>query len=224
MNNLIAIAAPGPVGPTFLEWSIYYLSGQEQYFHVDHGWQTVTDNPLATGSAIYNNVEIDEYFRTKYTTGLINAHGHKKNVCFGSSQLKTLLDKIGSNTVGIMAWHMMLINYADAIHQSGLTAETLSSNCDLFKKELFDDYSRSIDYCLANDIKVVFLEVDPRINLYFLNDRRRKAKNPSGVVLIENNQQSFDEKEIQKDVLVLENIPQKKDKEFEQFKKNIYEL
>jgi hypothetical protein len=165
MNKLVAIAAAGPVGPTFLEWSIYYLTGQTQYLHAQQGWSDVVANPLRDGRAEYDQVSVDPTFGHKYTQGTINAHGHRKNVCFGLAQLNTWLDQIQLVDAGTVIWHQML--------QTNKSAwATAAGDTNRYKQCLVDDYTQSIDLCLDRGAQVIFMEIDPRINFYFANDRR----------------------------------------------------
>jgi hypothetical protein len=165
MNKLVAVAAAGPVGPTFLEWSIYYLSGHTRYFHAHNGWSDLVSNPLRDGCIEYSQSQIETEFGRKYTQGAINAHNHRKNVCFGASQLNTWLDRLESMDAGTVVWHQMLQTNQSA------WAET-QGNVDQFKKCLIDDYTESINLCLDKNVQVIFMEIDPRINFYFANDRR----------------------------------------------------
>ena len=165
MNKLVAIAAAGPVGPTFLEWSIYYLIGQTQYFHAQQGWLELVADPLRNGRVEYKQEQVDPVFDRKYTQGTINAHGHCKNVCFGLDQLAAWLNQLQSVNAGTVVWHQML----QTNHNAWLQAH---GNTDRFKQCLISDYTQSIDLCLDRGAQVIFMEIDPRINFYFANDRR----------------------------------------------------
>lgn len=175
MNQRIMIAAPGPVGPTFMEWSIYFLAGQKEYWRWPTGVESVVDSPLQQGSTTYSNIQTDESFNKKYLGDIINAHTHKKNVCFGFDKLKEMLDDFDKEVInGHHAWHQMFEFFSLITKKLNVHPDELS-NSEISNKILdamYEDFTKSIDYALNKDFKLIYIHPDPSIPLYFLNDRR----------------------------------------------------
>ncbi len=176
MKNRITIAAAGPIGPTFLEWSIYFLSGQDVYCHQKLGVLPVTNNPLQSAATAYKNDPITFASQFKYFNNLnINAHNHNKNVCFGLDQLNTWIDYLDqqSSTDNII-WHQMLSYGPDLAKKFNLPVDEYHKKevTDQHKTLLFQDFTDSVNLCLEKKYKVIHLSADPRIEFYFINSRR----------------------------------------------------
>jgi hypothetical protein len=71
VKNIVAIHSITPIGGTFLDWSIHYVSGQKNHFnYINNKWTLLVDNPLDASSA----------------------HGHAKNHPSGIQDVKLCLD------------------------------------------------------------------------------------------------------------------------------------
>ena len=173
MNKRIAIAAVGPVGPVFLEWSIYFLSNQNFYFHYTDDILPVVSNPLQNAQITFKDVPVLEDHAKKYLTGLVNAHNHKKNLCYGSAELALLLDKVDQQAdIGNIIWHQMLELISSTVKKLNILPDQISDNIKLIKSARDKDWSDSVDQCLDRGYKVIHISIPQTIPLYFINSRR----------------------------------------------------
>lgn len=189
MEHKIAIAAPGPIGPTFMEWSIYFLAGKNTYWHWRHSqFKDVISNPLQQGLTSYQESHTELTHKQKYLNDITNAHYHSKNVCFGSDELMTMLEKSKTVDHGVLAWHQMLLPLGISTKKTGLPLAEVrqKNNHELIKQIIQDDFTNSINFCLENNFKVIYLHMDPRIPFYFLNERRPGATAKTPVPKITN--------------------------------------
>ena len=106
MTPTVCVTGTHNVGITFLDWSLHWLSGQNQVYHWQHQWQPITPNPL---------------------TG-INAHAHYKNHVSGLAATKTALERLSAVTT---TWHS-IYPVGPAVDQRardlGYNAEILKNN------------------------------------------------------------------------------------------------
>lgn len=153
MNNVFCVTSYNSVGCTFIDWSVYFLSNQSQYYNVESNtWLPVSPNPLTE----------------------LNAHGHKKNHPQGYATTKSFIEHIESLTSdrlhSIYPWALVSGAAAEYL---GLPPESISDPSALkhiteFKK---DDYNKLLNLCREKQIKTVFVQTDPRSILYFQKKR-----------------------------------------------------
>jgi hypothetical protein len=169
MSKKIVIGLSGAFGSTFLEWSIFYLSNQNQYFHQHLGLCQLTTNPLSG---------LNHTPQSNITTGnpidLVNAHNHKNNVCYGFDQMKGFL----SNTAPVgslpsIIWHQSFAAVGDICKKAKISPEQLKIPEVLseVKKLTHTDFAESINYCLDQNFKVIYVAFDARMPFYFVNKR-----------------------------------------------------
>jgi hypothetical protein len=154
MTRTICVASSTPVGCTFLDWSLHFLSGQEQYYHVEQQeWRPLTHSPL----------------------GKINAHGHDKNHPNGlditrifamSIELEQQKQHARDRLFSFYAIPMSMriaskrvgANSFNEISNPGKLAQAQA----LIKQDFVD----MIQHCLDNNIDVVYVQPDETAMTY----------------------------------------------------------
>jgi hypothetical protein len=175
MSKKIVIAATGPYGAVFLEWSIYFLSGQESYFHSKLGNSKLVDNPLSNNS--FDDYQVNPVTREKYYNKPFNAHGHSKNICQGLDAMHDFISQLTKeNPQHNVVWHQMLPEWHTASKKLSIESTTQPSDAQLVIKQMRKDFGDAINLCLSNEYKVIYLAFDPRIPLYLINERRPHQK------------------------------------------------
>jgi hypothetical protein len=143
MNKLVTVTSIAPIGCTFLDWSIHYLSSAEQYFIADDGWVPISDNPLSN----------------------LNAHQHLKNHPSGLAQTKQVLEKIKSTT-DLVTVYPYPLHIDLAAKQANIDVLNVNENVDLIHQILGDDYIKTLKFLYENNSKIIFLSLDESMNLY----------------------------------------------------------
>jgi len=94
-SPLVVITSLKGAGCTFLDWSLLYLSGQDQHFSLEHDdWVPICDDPLDT------------------TNG--NAHQHQKNHPLGRQQTADAVARLSQHQQGIRTvYPAVLSDYTD---------------------------------------------------------------------------------------------------------------
>jgi hypothetical protein len=147
MKNIVAITSVSSVGATFVDWSIYFLSGQKKFYNVQQqAWIDVTDNPLTT----------------------YNSHGHQKNYPSG---LKRSMECVGifKKTAGDL-----FTLYPGPLHFDEIDSDAKNLNktdWQLLIDKRFNDYNQLFKYCNSESIKLIYLGLDPALALYDINTR-----------------------------------------------------
>jgi hypothetical protein len=73
-SNIFSVSSNGNLGATFLEWSIYWISGRSTYYHCTAGSTQLISNPLKSSAG--------------------NAHLHRKNHPSGFVRTKATVDNL----------------------------------------------------------------------------------------------------------------------------------
>jgi hypothetical protein len=154
MNNTICLAANNTVGCTFLEWSIHFLSGQSEYYKIkEREWIPLVSNPLSN-----NTVK--------------NAHNHNKNHPSGYNETKNLIDCIPSNN-RLYSFYSYPASFNKICQQQLVDVGKLTDQkiFNSIRKHRQSDFEDMIQYCLQQEIPVVYVYTDPKVIGYFW-DRR----------------------------------------------------
>lgn len=137
MNQTYCLLSTKSVGCTFVDWSIYYLSGQQRYYNVDNQtYYKVTDYPIIDSTAHLHN--------KNHPKGFVNT---KKQVEYLQS-LKQLSSVYPS---------FLTVN--DCLKLLNLDNVTPDSAA-LTTKQMVDDFSEVVNYCVNNCYKTIVVDVD----------------------------------------------------------------
>lgn len=157
MKKIFCISSVDSVGCTFFDWSIHFLSGQEQFYHWRTGWNTLTDNPL-----------------TKQ-----NAHLHKKNHPNGFVSSKDCFTQLlNSNDPGLYSAYPVLLHLDKATESINIDIKDIENPASW--SALIDyintDYANIFDYCAEHKIDFIYVDNDTDYPLYFLSARTLEKK------------------------------------------------
>ena len=198
MNNIICITSPKSVGGTFVDWSINFLSGQQQVYQVaKQQYLPVVDNPLLT--------EVHS---------VTNAHKHPKNHTFGYQETADTIEHLKKQPPGVYTIYPCPLRPKQAGILSGVewTSEQITSALlkDLYRYQM-QDYTRLFELCDQPQIKLIYIFSSPEINLYHVEPRTlaRLVRSDTAADSLETLKDEFDEiffKESQQKWVALNNI------------------
>jgi hypothetical protein len=153
MKNIFCVTSYNSVGCSFIDWSVYFLTGQAQHYNVKlKSCLPVSQNPVTP----------------------LNAHGHKKNHPFGYAETQQYLDHIKSvNDNKLHSIYPTAILFGMAAEYLNLPADSIRNPDDFnsitqFKK---NDFGKVLKLCEHQQIKTVYVASDPATILYF--DKKR---------------------------------------------------
>lgn len=150
MSQIFCVTSTAPIGCTFLDWSIHWLSGQTKFFNVDSGWGELTSNPVQA----------------------INAHGHQRNIPAGMALSLDVIARLQSAGGELLSFYTCPM-WADAAASIlNLDVNQISNeNSTVFeqiKKYVANDYNKLVNHCLNNHIPVIYVNNDslPVYNMF----------------------------------------------------------
>lgn len=153
-----------PLGCTFIDWSIHFLSGQTRFFNISSNqWIELTSNPLDQN----------------------NAHNHKKNHPAGYTETNETLDQFDHQNTGVFTVYPQLLRFDQTAKKLNLILDKNNSNPDINNQILEyqqKDYADLFKLCAQRNTKIIYVDSSPEIDLYHTNFRRR------GTFLFDNNQ------------------------------------
>ena len=102
MKKLIAIHSVVPVGGTFLDWSIHYVSGQKLHYNcLIKQWDLLVDNPLTTTTAHAHPknhpsgiLELNQYLESLPASGVYSLYPYYQEYNHWAKELGYSLDNI----------------------------------------------------------------------------------------------------------------------------------
>ena len=148
MKNIVCVTSTISVGCTFLDWSIHFLSGKNAFYSVsDQSWIPLSMDPV-----------------TK-----INAHGHKKNHPTGYTQGIECLTQLRSvSNLELLSFYPYELPTFEAAELLGILP--LNQLDDKIYKDILDaqrnDYSKLINHCAEQGLKIVYLDINEQNVLY----------------------------------------------------------
>lgn len=147
MTQLYAIASTFSVGGTFLDWSIYWLTGATQFYNIEQGWLNLTSSPLSNS---------------------INAHNHQKNHPVGFKQCKQAVDILtqinGRTSIYTLQAHPEQISI-----NLSLNNKDFSKNYQLILAEQRKDYAAI--WSLLQEKNIPIIHVTTKNSLYMQVNR-----------------------------------------------------
>lgn len=149
MDKTIVITSNRGVGCTFLDWSILYLSGQDDYYLVkEKKYVPITHDPI-------NNDKVS------------NAHNHIKNHPTGSNNALRMiqhLEQLSIDQSKIKTIYPFPLHLDKSLQSLGISLEDFKldqSLRDKTKQFIFDDYRALLDQCLDLGLPLIFVEANP---------------------------------------------------------------
>ena len=148
MNNIICVASTNSIGCTFLDWSIHFLSGQQDFYHYEsQSLIPVCQNPV----------------------GNANAHGHKKNHPTGLDNTTHMYEHLLCLPQNrFYSMYPAPPRLASAINNCGYTLEQyalpeIQQQVANHRQIQFRDI---INYLLDNNSPVVLIEENSKLQVY----------------------------------------------------------
>lgn len=134
------------VGCTFLDWSIYFITGQSRFYNINRGWQTLSSNPVTD----------------------INAHGHNKNHPSGFKKTKYAFDQLQQlpidNVISIYPHPIHLDSAADVLGIAINNIDQLHNQTSIGRYRS-DDYNQLLSYASTRS-RIIFVSGNNDLNLY----------------------------------------------------------
>lgn len=151
LNKKFTVQAAYSLGATFLEWSTYFLSGQNKYFNTKHeNWITLTDNPITAESA----------------------HGHDKNHPSGLDAVLTTIQRIEQESTGMFSFYPYCHEYNYWAEHLGYSLDSLNNDQwqQIYQLQLEELTEIAAACCHANYFPI-YLHADEDCQPYILQSR-----------------------------------------------------
>jgi hypothetical protein len=147
MARIIITTSFRSVGCTFLDWSVLYLSGQQQYFSLKENCaMPICHDPL--------------------NTRLKNAHGHRKNCASGSVETDIAIKKLRNCHDHIATLYPYPLRSSSCLSKLGKSIHSVRSIDQRLHEQTallqIEDYKKMVNTCLDQDLSVLFVEADAR--------------------------------------------------------------
>jgi len=162
-SKVVCVTSSAPVGATFLDWSLHWLSGHHKFYNVEQqAWIPLTDSPID------NN----------------NAHQHLKNHPTGHSEfLSDLADLQQTNTKTFHSVYpapvppeivALGLGFTEQRMQDPQIWQYLLTTCDI-------DYAQIIQSCSTHNVPVIYLSpTTPNLTYHSLALNRAKYQTKVG--------------------------------------------
>ena len=152
MNKKICVTSRNSLGCTFIDWSLYFLSGQTQHYNVKLGqWIPLSQNPL-----------------TK-----INAHEHDKNHPSGHSSTNRMIEQFNLLPDAMYSMYPVELHFDAASKLTKIPVDQFY-NPAMFSQiieYINDDYNKLLQDCHKQQFQVIYVQADHRMLLYHQNIR-----------------------------------------------------
>jgi hypothetical protein len=147
MSQTFAISSSSEAGCTFLDWSIFYLSGQHDFYKVKSN--NVIQLPL-----VESPLNIDS------SLGVINCHRHPRNHFHGLPHTQRCIDLLTSvdhlNSIYPISWDAFDISELFGMDVYNLSADSLNLITHIRRIEL----ERILEWLSKQNIPTIFLAPD----------------------------------------------------------------
>jgi len=151
MNKKICITSTKSVGCTFLDWSIHFLSGQDNFYNVNsEAWLPISSDPITVS----------------------NAHGHSKNHPHGQKECKIFFDKFDTlDPNRFYSAYPIRLHMDTAASELKINLDNFSNEYDNIVNYIMNDYNQMLETCYQQNAKLIFVATNPTAPFYFLNVR-----------------------------------------------------
>lgn len=151
-SRIISVTSVYSLGCTFLDWSLYWLQGSDQFFSCQLGHTPLVQDPL----------------------GDTNAHRHPKNHPSGLEQTQRCIETLQmQDTDGMMSLYPHLLQHHDCCEQLGIAADQW--HCEDIAKTIhhyqIKDYHSTLQYLHQSGTPIVFVAHDESIPMHLLPQR-----------------------------------------------------
>jgi hypothetical protein len=148
--NIVCVTSKSSVGCSFVDWSINFLSGSDEYFKINNlQWTPLSYNPI-----------------TDY-----NSHGHKKNHPAGANATACYINEFLKQSPGLYTMYPCMLHIDDACQQLNIQPHQVADFYDQIHQLLINDYQNMIECCVDHNVKVIYVHSNPQAIGYFWNIR-----------------------------------------------------
>lgn len=145
MTQIVCSTSVCPVGCTFLDWSLHYLSGKTHFYHYNLGLIPLVDNP----------VQMQQH----------NAHAHCKNHPAGLEATQHCVE-ILSNTENFATL------YPVAPHVDKIRAKLPGLDITAYQQLRKQEYQDTMHWLSQQGIKIIFVSLNDSLQLYSIYQPR----------------------------------------------------
>lgn len=140
----ICVSSCAPVGGTFLDWSIHFLSGQNDFFSTTFGWIPLIKNPLTKS----------------------NAHGHLKNHPSGLHKTKNVIALLQAQNK-LTSFYPINWDITQIATHLNINAKTMSpEQWKSIQDYQLNDYNQLLQESYSQGAKVIFISLNENLPLY----------------------------------------------------------
>ena len=152
--SVFCITSRNSVGCTFFDWTIHFLSGQQDFYQADQQqWIPLSQDPVLE----------------------LNAHGHLKNHPEGINNIVSRLEHFLSLPQDrLYSAFPAHIRATDVAKKLGISKENIGDNHNWqqIQKYTDHDYNQLFEVCHNLDIKLIYVADNPNSSLYFMHPRQ----------------------------------------------------
>jgi len=131
-------------GCTFLDWSIHFLAGREQYFHAAYGWSPLISNPVVKN----------------------NAHNHVKNHPSGFEQTQRLLSQL-KQCPDLTSFYPILLHPDVVAEKLKIDLNLLTpKQWQLISEYRLTDYNQCLQHVHNSGTKIIFMSIADHLTVY----------------------------------------------------------
>lgn len=149
-KKIIASTSTHSVGCTFLDWSILFLSGQDNFFRSkSNSLETLTHDPVTA----------------------LNAHGHKRNHPPGFKLTQQCVETFLNSPHELLTLYPCLIFHQVASKELKISDDQIGDqeiNLQIINHQ-HEDFSRLVDYLLAQEASLIY--IDHNLPIFSLEPR-----------------------------------------------------
>jgi hypothetical protein len=148
--TIVCVTSKQSLGCSFVDWSINFLSGRDQYFKIDGlKWTPLTSNPL-----------------TAY-----NSHGHKKNHPAGYRATSQYIEEFLKQSPDLYTVYPSMIHVDDVCQQLNIPHQEVYSHFDQICQHSLSDFQNIINSCFDYNVKLIYVHGNAQARGYFWNQR-----------------------------------------------------
>lgn len=160
--SVYCITSPRSVGCTFFDWTIHFLSGQNQFYRIrDRKWIPLANDPFQE----------------------INAHGHLKNHPNGFANIQKFIHHVLSEP----QHHLYSMYPTPSLMFNAATDLNISIDAigDLQHQQTINHYrenefNQTFAFCHQHNVKLIYVGDHPSVQLYYLINRSNLPKITTG--------------------------------------------
>jgi len=160
--SVYCIASLQSVGCTFFDWTIHFLSGQEKFYNIrDRQWTPLVSDPVKE----------------------FNAHGHLKNHPAGFTNTQKFINQaLAEPQDRLYSMYPIPEQVFDAATNLNIPVDQIGipENWSLIDQYLKNDFDQLFSFCHQNNIKFIYVDDHPSMQLYYLYTRSKGHKMTTG--------------------------------------------